>query len=154
GSSSPDPTAPRSPPAMSTTTVLPAAHAGSPDFGSLRDQVTGTLVTPDDPGFTAARMPWVVNVEQHPAAVLEVADAADVVTAVRWAGVHGVPVSVQPTGHAPRSALDDTLLLRTRALQGIEIDVVRRTVAVGAGVKWGELCDALDGTGLIALCGS
>jgi hypothetical protein len=139
---------------MSTTTVHPATHAGSPDFESLRREITGTLTTPDDPRYAAAAMPWMVNVPQHPAAVLEVAGVADVVAAVRWAGAHGVPVSVQPTGHTPRSTLDHTLLLRTRALQGIEIDEVRRTVAVGAGVKWGELCAALEGTGLMALCGS
>ena len=59
-----------------------------------------------------------------------------------------VGMGVQPGGHAPRATLDDTLLLRTRRLRGIEIDEVRRTVAVGAGIKFGELCDALDGTGL------
>jgi hypothetical protein len=139
---------------MSTTIVQPEQRAGSPDFESLRRAVTGTLTTPDDVGYDAARMPWVVNVQQHPAAVLEVDGVADVVEAVRWGAQHGIPVSVQPTGHAPRATLDGTLLLRTRALQGIAIDTVRRTVAVGAGVKWGELCNALDGTGLIGLCGS
>jgi FAD/FMN-containing dehydrogenase len=140
---------------MSTTTAPPAGQqAGTPDFESLRRAVSGALTTPDDAGFAAARMPWLVNVEQHPAAVLAVADVADVVAAVRWAATNGTPVSVQPTGHAPRAALDGTLLLRTRALQGIQVDEVRRTVAVGAGVKWGELLEVLDGTGLIGLCGS
>jgi hypothetical protein len=139
---------------MSTITVLPEQHAGSPDFDSLRNAVAGTLTTPADPDYAAAKMAWLVNIEQHPAAVLAVESVADVVAAVRWAGLHGVPISVQPTGHAPRATLDGTLLLRTRALQGIEIDSVRRTVAVGAGVKFGELCQALDGTGLVALCGS
>ena len=76
------------------------------------------------------------------------------VAAVRWGAAHGVPVAVQPGGHAPRATLDGTLLLRTRALQGIDVDPVRRTATVGAGVNWGQLCDALDGTGLMALCGS
>lgn len=139
---------------MTTTTLPPDHRADSPDFDTLRAAVTGTLTTPEDPVYDAARTPWVVNIEQHPAAVLQVADVADVVAAVQWGARHHVPVSVQPTGHAPRAALDGTLLLRPRALQGIGIDAVRRTVSVGAGVKWGELCDALDGTGLIALCGS
>ncbi len=91
---------------------------------------------------------------QHPAAVLHAAHVDDVVAAVRWGLEHGVPVAAQPTGHAPRSTLDGALLLRTGALQGIEVDTVRRTVIVGAGVKWGALMTALDGTGLVALCGS
>ena len=123
-------------------------------WGSLRTRVSGRLVTRDDPDYELARTPWIVNVDQRPAAILEVAQVTDVVEAVRWAIAHGVAVSAQPTGHTPRRTLDDTLLLRTRALQGIGIDRARGTVTVGAGVKWGELCSALDGTGLMALAGS
>ena len=82
------------------------------------------------------------------------ANVADVVTAVRWAIESGISVTAQPSGHAPRTTLDDTLLLRTRALRGIAVDVEERTAVVGAGVKWGELMRELDDTGLIALCGS
>lgn len=134
-----------------TTTITDALDAA---LVALRDAVAGCLVTPDDPDFDAARTPWVVNVPQHPAAVLHVAGVDDVVAAVRWGRGHGVPVAAQPTGHAPRSAVDGTLLLRTGALQGIEVDSVRRTVTVGAGVKWGALMAELDGTGLVGLCGS
>ena len=111
-------------------------------------------MTPPDAEWAGARTRWIVNVDQQPAAVLEVAHVGDVVTAVRWAAAHGPAVSAQPTGHAPRTTLDGTLLLRTRALGGIEVDRARGTVTVGAGVKWGELCAALDGTGLMALAGS
>ncbi len=131
------------------------AVTDSPDpWETLRTRVGGRLLTRDDAAYEAARTPWIVNVDQRPAAVLEVAHVDDVVEAVRWAISHDVAVSAQPTGHAPRRTLDDTLLLRTRALQGIEIDGARRTASVGAGVKWGELCEALDGTGLMALAGS
>ena len=87
-------------------------------------------------------------------AVLEVHDADDVVAAVRWAVDHGFEVTAQPTGHAGLTTLDQTLLLRTRALGGIEVDVQRRTATIGAGVKAGELLAALEGTGLTFLAGS
>ena len=87
-------------------------------------------------------------------AVLEVHDADDVIAAVRWAVDHGFEVTAQPTGHGGITTLDQTLLLRTRALGGIEVDVQRRTATIGSGVKAGELCDALEGTGLTFLCGS
>ncbi len=99
-------------------------------------------------------MAWVVNIDQHPMAVLEVHDADDVIAAVRWAVDHGCQVTAQPTGHGASPRCDQTVLLRTRALGGIEVDVQRRTATVGAGVKAGELCAALDGTGLTFLCGS
>ncbi len=126
------------------------AHA----LAELRRRVAGRLHTPADPTWDAARTPWVVSIPQHPLAVLEVHDADDVVAAVRWAVDHGLQVLAQPTGHSGTTTLDRTLLLRTRALGGIEVDVQRRTATVGAGVKAGELCAALEGTGLTFLCGS
>jgi len=139
---------------MTTTdTVVPTTTPVRP-WDDLRAVVTGRLVTRDDPGYEEVRRGWVVNVDQRPAAVLEVADTTDVVTAVCWAAGHGLSVSAQPSGHAARTTLDDTLLLRTRALDGVEVDRVRGTVTVGAGVKWGELCAALDDTSLMALAGS
>ena len=137
---------------MTTIATTPALDADTWD--SLRSAVSGRLVTPDQPEYAGARLGWIVNVDQQPAAVLEVAHVGDVVEAVRFAAAHGISVSAQPSGHAPRTTLDGTLLLRTRALHGIEVDRVRGTVSVGAGVKWGELCAALDGTGLMALAGS
>lgn len=124
------------------------------DFDTLRKSVAGRLITPRDEDWEQARTPWVVNVAQQPVAVLEIADVQDVVTAVTWAADHGTAVSAQPNGHGARRALDGTLLLRTRALDSIEIDLDRSTARVGAGVKWGELLDRLDGTGLVALAGS
>jgi hypothetical protein len=120
----------------------------------LRRRVVGRLHTPGDDTWDAARTPWVVNIDQHPMAVLEVHDADDVVAAVRWAVDHGCQVTAQPTGHGGMTTLDQTVLLRTRALGGIEIDVQRRTATIGSGVKAGELCAALEGTGLTFLCGS
>lgn len=140
---------------MSTTlpTRETAASRGAA-LGELDAATRGRLVTPADADYDRARLPWSVNVDQHPLAVLEVADADDVVAAVRWAVRHGLGVSTQPTGHSGRRTVDDTLLLRTRALQDLTVDIEAGTATVGAGVKFGELCEALDGTGLMALAGS
>lgn len=123
-------------------------------LAELRRCVAGRLHTPDDPSWELARTPWALSVVQTPLAVLEVRDANDVQAAVRWAVEHDVQVSAQPGGHGASGALDGVLLLRTRALAGIEIDAERRTAWVGAGVKAGELLAALDGTGLTFLAGS
>ncbi len=138
---------------MTTIDTVVATTTTEP-WDALRAAVSGRLVTRHDPDYEAVRRGWVVNVDQRPAAVLEVADVRDVVAAVRWAACHGRTVSTQPNGHAARTALDGTLLLRTRALGGVEVDRARGVVAVGAGVKWGELVEALDGTSSMALAGS
>ncbi len=140
-----------------TSTTTTNAHRGNTShaIADLRRRVVGAVHTPDDPAWDRARMAWVVNVDQQPLAVLEVRDATDVQAAVRWAVDHGVDVTAQPTGHgAVIEGATGVLLLRTRALGEIEIDVQRRSAWVGAGVKAGELLAALDGTGLTFLAGS
>jgi FAD/FMN-containing dehydrogenase len=140
--------------AITTTEATGPALGTDVPWERLRGSVAGRLHLPGDPDWVGVSTPWVVNIPQRPAAVLEVADAADVVTAVRFAADRGIAVTAQPRGHAARTTLDDTLLLRTRALDAIDVDVARGTAKVGAGVKWGELMARLDGTGLVALCGS
>jgi FAD binding domain len=127
-------------------------HPSSTD--ELRSLLPGKVVAPGDAEWALARTPWVVNVDQQPRAVVTVDDPADVIAAVRFARAHGLSVSAQPGGHGASRALDDTILLRTRGLGGIEVDVQARVARVGAGVKWGELLSALDGTGLVGLAGS
>ncbi|MFN8192933.1 MAG: FAD-binding oxidoreductase [Nocardioidaceae bacterium] len=139
---------------MSTTLVSEQLGLTADPVSELREAVSGAVIAPGDADYDRARTPWVVNIDQHPVAVLEVADVEDVVQAVRWARRHGLSVAAQPTGHAPRRLLDGALLLRTRGLQGIRVDHERKLATVGAGVKFGELCAFLDGTGLMALAGS
>jgi len=140
---------------MSSTLSVRDRIGQTPDaFTELREAIAGRLVTPGDIDYDQARTPWLVNIVQRPLAVLEVAHPDDVVAAVRWARRHGVTVTAQPTGHAARSSLDGALMLRTRALGEITVDTTAKTATVGAGVKFGELCAALDDTGLMALAGS
>ena len=138
-----------------TTTAIPTT-TGIPlrALEDLRRRVAGDLHTPADPTWDAVRTPWALSVDQHPLAVVEVRDVADVQAATRWAADHDLQVTAQPSGHGASDDLAGVLLLRTRALGGITIDVDRRTVRVGAGVKAGELLAALDGTGLTFLSGS
>ena len=110
-------------------------------LADLDRRATGRLTTPTDEQWELATMPWVVNIPQHPIGVLDVHDVDDVIAAVRWAVDHGLQVTAQPTGHGANDTLEGALLLRTRALGGIEIDLERRTAWVGAGVKAGELND-------------
>lgn len=120
----------------------------------LRSVVRGRVDAPGDPAWDAARRPWNLLVDQQPLAVVHAADAADVAAAVRWAAEHRVPVAAQPGGHGASRALDGALLVRTVALADIAVDPDARVARVGAGVRWGDLQRALDGTGLTGLVGS
>ena len=121
---------------------------------ALGRSLAGRVVLPGDPDWDATRTPWNVAVPQNPLAVVEVADAEDVRRAVRWAIDHQRQITAQPVGHGAGDSLDGVLLLRTRALNSIEIDLAAGTARLGAGVKSGELLAALAGTGLTFLAGS
>lgn len=139
-----------------TISSTPSLHAldDAPALTELRGATAGRLHTPADPDWNDVSRPWLVNVQQQPCAVLDVAGVDDVRIAVEWALRHRVPVAAQPTGHGATGTADGSLLLRTRRLGGIRIDAERRTAWVGAGVQAGELLAALDGTGLVYLGGS
>ncbi len=149
--STPSTLAPRLPHQARRTPIEPDA-AGA--LAELRDLLPGQVVGPDDAAWVPARMAWVVNVPQEPAAVVVVRDVEDVVAAVTCAARHGLSVAVQPVGHGATEAMTGTVLLRTAALNDIEIDVDEQVVRVGAGVKWGALLAAVEPTGMIVPAGS
>ncbi|TCO42234.1 FAD/FMN-containing dehydrogenase [Kribbella antiqua] len=120
----------------------------------LTAMLPGQVLVPGDPGWEEHSRGWILSVDQRPRAVLTVGETEDVVAAARWAARHGVAISAQPVGHGATTALDDTVLLRTRALREITIDTEQRIARVGAGVKWGELLAVTSELGLTGLVGS
>ncbi|VTR75358.1 FAD-binding oxidoreductase [Cellulomonas hominis] len=137
-----------------TTHLTAPTPLGTPALDDLRSALTGSLTAAGDAGWDTARLAWNRLVDQHPLAVVHAADAADVAATVRWAAAHGVPLSAQPNGHGASRSLDGAVLVRTSALDDIWVDAGARVARVGAGVKWGDLQVALDGTGLTGLVGS
>lgn len=114
----------------------------------------GQAALPGDSGWDEQRLGWVRSVDQRPCAVVTVTEPQDVVKTVRFAIRHGLSVSAQPIGHGATTAVDGTILLRTRGLQEISVDVPGRMARVGAGVKWGELLAVTGEYGLTGLAGS
>jgi FAD/FMN-containing dehydrogenase len=64
---------------------------------------TGTLVYPGDPGWDEARTPWVLNVDQQPAAVALVRSVEAVSAVVIGASRNGLKVTAQSSGHGASS---------------------------------------------------
>ncbi|MTE17322.1 FAD-binding protein [Nocardia sp. CT2-14] len=123
-------------------------------FEELRNTVRGRVLESGDADFEAAARPWSLAVTQPVAAVAEVADGEDVAAVVRYARAAGRPVVIQPTGHGAAGGVDTAILLRTGALNRLEIDPVARVARVGAGVQWGRVQAAAAEHGLTGLAGS
>ena len=125
------------------------------DLDRLRRAVSGAVFGPDDgEAWDGARRPWSVGVDQHPAAVVEVAGADDVAAAIGFARENGLGVMAQPTGHAASWDLHDVVLLRTGALADVEVDAGARLARVGAGVRWRDVQGAASSEGLAGLAGT
>ncbi|MFI6534613.1 FAD-binding oxidoreductase [Nonomuraea sp. NPDC050547] len=121
---------------------------------NLRDVIKGQVLLPGDEDFDEARKPWNSAVDQPVAAVAHAADADDVASLVRHAAQAGLTISTQPSGHGASGNTDGVILLRTAALDRVEIDPERRLARVGAGTRWGQVQAAAGEYGLTGLAGS
>jgi FAD/FMN-containing dehydrogenase len=134
---------------------MSAAPSRPLDLDRLRRAVSGAVFGPDDgEAWDGARRPWSVGIDQHPAAVVEVAGVDDVSAAIGFARENGLGVMAQPTGHAASWDLRDVVLLRTGALADVEVDAGARVARVGAGARWRDVQAAASAEGLAGLAGT
>jgi FAD/FMN-containing dehydrogenase len=82
------------------------------------------ILAPGDPGWDTARQAWNLAADQRPAAIAVPRTARDVAAAIAFARERGLQAAAQGTGHnaAPLGPLDDTVLIRTRAMRAIRLD--------------------------------
>jgi FAD/FMN-containing dehydrogenase len=112
--------------------------------------IRGDVVAPDDHGWDTARQAWNLAADQRPALVVVPVDAADVLAVVEFARSSGMQVAAQGTGHnaSAIASLENTILLSTRRMRGVEIDADARIARVEAGTLAAEVCEAATEAGL------
>ena len=86
----------------------------------------------------------------HPAAIVRVADAADVAAAIAVARELGLEIAVRSGGHsgAGHSTTEGGVVIDLRELNDLDIDVGARTAWAGAGLTASEVTSALAEHGL------
>jgi FAD/FMN-containing dehydrogenase len=117
----------------STTSTLLAA--------ALAERLHGDVIAPDHPRYDAARRVWNGMIHRRPAAIARCAGAHDVVTAVRFAAEHGLPLAVRGGGHnvAGTAVCDDGLVIDLSAMRAVRIDASGRSVHVQGGATWADV---------------
>jgi FAD/FMN-containing dehydrogenase len=127
-----------------------------PAVSALAAAVAGDIVSPADAEWDLARRAWNLATDQRPALVALPADAADVVAIVEFARARGLKVAPQGTGHnaSAIASLEDTILVSTQRMRGVEIDAEAQTARVAAGTLWIEVTEASAPHGLFPLSGS
>ena len=111
---------------------------------------TGTLLTPDSPGYDDARRVWNGAVDRRPAFIARCRSTDDVVAALDLARRHDLPVAVRGGGHSIPgwSVIDGGLVVDLTAMKRIGVDPAMRTAVVEPGVTWGEFDAAAQRHGL------
>jgi hypothetical protein len=114
------------------------------------------MFLPEHGAFEDARRAWNLSVDQRPSAVVAAESPADVLAAVSLARERGLRVAAQGTGHgaAALGPLEDTLLVKTDRMRGIDVDPQSRIARLEAGVTWLEAAEAAAHHGLGLLAGS
>ena len=118
------------------------------DWGALQGAIDGDVVLPGAPDYESGRKPVMARFEHlRPAAVVRCATPADVAATLAVARGLGLPMAIRSGGHsvAGRSSTEGIVLdvtpMRSVAVAG-------EVATVGAGVRLGDLYDALATHGL------
>ncbi len=125
-------------------------------FADLAARIDGVVTVPGDADWDRARQAWNLGADQRPDAVVAPHSIADVQAAILFAAERQLRVVAQSTGHmaAPLGELAGCILLRTAALDSVEVDPEGLTVRVGAGAIWANVTTSLAEHGLMGLAGS
>jgi FAD/FMN-containing dehydrogenase len=116
----------------------------------LRAQLSGELITPEDPAYDEARQVFFKGFDRTPLAVARVASAEDVARVVTAAREGGLELAVRSGGHswAGYGTSDGGLVIDLSAMKAIEIDTDARTVWTETGITAGEYTTATGERGL------
>src|SRR5437763_7507643 len=115
------------------------------------------FVKRDEEQWDSARAAWNLAIDQRPEIVARPGNPDEVAAVVNFARENGLRVAAQAEGHSagPLTGVgDDTLLLKTGRMTGVDIDADRRQARVGAAAKWRDVSALASPQGLAALSGS
>src|SRR6266700_3350889 len=131
---------------MTTT----SADLGTEAYQQLAAALHGSLIGPADPGYHEARAVYNGMIDKRPAAIAHCADAADVITCVRFGREHGVEIAVRGGGHnaAGLGVWDDALVIDLSLLRSSTVSPQNHTVRVDPGCTWADVNHATVGFGM------
>jgi FAD/FMN-containing dehydrogenase len=116
----------------------------------LEASLDGGVITPDDPGYDAARTVFSGAFDRRPALIVRAAGADDVARVVSVARETGLELAIRSGGHsgAGHSVSEGGIVLDLAGMKGLEIDPERRTAWAETGLTAGEYTAAAAAHGL------
>jgi FAD/FMN-containing dehydrogenase len=117
------------------------AKVSRADANALASRITGPVLTPDSPGYDAARTLWNAMIDRRPGAIARCFTADDVAQAVRFAAERNLVIAVRGGGHnvAGLACCDGGLMIDLSPMKTVRVDPERRTARVEAGATLGAV---------------
>lgn len=125
------------------------------DIGGLIESLRGRVIEPHDSDYDTVRALYNGMIDKRPRIIVQCADVADVMTAVRFAADNEVLLAVRGGGHngPGLGSCDDGMVIDLANLNGIRVDPSAQTVRVGAGCTQGDADHAAHAFGLAVPAG-
>ncbi|MER7719058.1 FAD-binding oxidoreductase [Streptomyces flaveolus] len=119
-------------------------------MAALREELTGEVFAPGDPGYDEARTVHNAMIDRRPAVIARCAHEDDVVRAVRFGRELDLPIAVRGGGHSVSGqALNDGgLVIDLRLMHEVTVHPAARAVRVGGGATMSHLDRATQPHGL------
>ncbi|WP_445269213.1 FAD-binding protein [Streptomyces sp. DSM 41634] len=120
--------------------MAPLSKAGAA-LTALREDLSGAVFTPEDPGYDEARTVFNAMIDRRPAVIAQCESAEDVVTAVRFARSLDLNVAVRGGGHsvAGMSLNDGGLVVDLRRMHEVTVHPAARAAHVEGGATMSHL---------------
>jgi FAD/FMN-containing dehydrogenase len=116
----------------------------------LKTKVKGKIVLPDDPDYNSVRKIWNAMIDRRPAAVIQCAEADDVLHAITYARENGLEISIRGGGHniAGSALCDNGVLIDLSNMKTVSVDAQNRRAYVEPGATLGDFDRAVQAHGL------
>lgn len=117
----------------------------------LRNEISGTIIEPEDPTYDEARAVWNGMIDIRPRVIIRAGSLSDIATVLRVAQETGLPLAVRGGGHnvAGHGTVADGIVLDLGQLNHVDVNPETRLVTVQAGATLADVDQATSEYGLV-----
>jgi len=121
----------------------------------LASDVAGQVITPDEPGYEAARSIFNRAFDRRPALIVRCASPSDVARALGFAQARNLPLAVRGGGHSRLGygMCDGGVVIDLSEMKRVDVDVSKRVARAEAGALVRDLDEATQRFGLATTSG-
>jgi len=122
----------------------------------FKERLHGELIGPGDDGYESARRVWNGMIDKYPALIARCTSVSDVVRTVQFARRQDLPIAVRGGGHsyAGNSTCDGGIVIDLSRMKRVQVDPLKRTAWVQAGLTLGEFVRETQAFGLATTVGT